>query len=91
MSARCGLERMQILQQLAASIYYASEAMYHRDGLHFDALDPNRRHLYIELAEDDLQRLAPLPSAPPLFDLAVSLARSEAAKVVGRITPDGSR
>jgi hypothetical protein len=85
----CGLERMGVLLSLAGAIYYA-HCLLDRDLTrpHFEALPAPIRHFYLELAIADSTRRPSAPASSALFDQVVAVARAEAAKVIGRITPE---
>jgi hypothetical protein len=82
----CGLERMGVLLSLAGAIYYAHCLLDRAiDRPHFEALPAPVRHFYLELAMADSTRRPVAPDA--LFDHVASVARAEAARVIGTISP----
>lgn len=73
---------------LAKAIYYARAEGFGLAVCAWEALEPMDRHRYIGEARDVLERVRPVDRRNRvLFDLAAGLARGEAAKVVGAITP----
>jgi hypothetical protein len=72
------------LAQLAHVIYLARATCYQLDVIHWEALSLPERHTYITMAEAVIEAVKP---NAPLFELAAGLARAEAAKVIGSITP----
>jgi len=74
---------------LAQAIWYARAEGYGVAVRPWDDLEPTLRRQYVEHAEDVLEAVRPVPTARrDYFGLASALARTQAANVVGRITPD---
>ncbi len=79
MSSLCGLPRAAALAQLARTIWYARALIHKLDVPHWDALALEERHAYLTMAEAVVEAVKP---DQPLFEVAVALAREEAARVI---------
>lgn len=74
---------------LAKAIYYARAEAFGIAVKAWETLDAMDRHRYVGHARDVLETVRPVDRPNRvLFDLAAGLARGEAAKVVGAITPE---
>ncbi len=87
MSALCGLPRAAALCEGAEVLYGLIARVYGLTVPPWAAVTADVKHAYYREVEQLVARLHPLPNQAPLFDLVVAVARAEAAKVVGRITP----
>jgi hypothetical protein len=84
MSARlCGLERAAAMCRLARSIYEESTMIEGRSVPPWVSLAFNERHPYLRLAEVVVAAAGPVS----YWELAAELARTDAARIIGTITP----
>ncbi len=75
----CGLPRAAALASLARNIWYARALVHKLDVVAWDAVPLAERHVYVEMAEAVIDAVKP---EAPLFELAIQLAREEAARVI---------
>ena len=74
-----------VVCDLAKTIYYAQAEVY-GNPLHWYALSDALKAEYVSKAANVIQGCAPVP-ADALFQHVTAVARSEAARVLGRIEP----
>jgi hypothetical protein len=72
---------------LGKRIYYAAVETYGFGHVGWEALPPEEKANFVDVAAYILRRLDPHATPATLFDHAASLARAEAAKVIGTISP----
>lgn len=86
--ALCGLDRAARLCALAEFLCDTVHAVHGiSKGPAWDSLEVEAKHAYYLEAEQLVARLKPLRADSALFEQIVTVARTEAAKVVGRISP----
>ena len=75
---------------LAQCIYYLSGAYHGKAARAFDTLSGHEKQLWIDEAEAACESAAPLlqETRPDYFNLAATLARTQAGKVIAKITPE---
>jgi hypothetical protein len=76
--------------ELAKCLYYLSGAYHGKAARDFDTLNWYDRQKWVEEAEAACESASPLltEARADYFDLASTLARRQAAKVLARITPE---
>lgn len=87
MKPLCGLERASLLAQMAEVLYALVGTVHGVDAPPWKDLSFEGKHAYYREIEQLVAKLKPLPAQSPLFDVIVTVARAEAAKIVGRISP----
>lgn len=74
---------------LAKAIYFTRAEAWGIVVTDWDALDPRDKAKYVEMANEDLQDVKPLPTAhksPDYFSVAVGITRAHSKKVIGHIS-----
>lgn len=75
--------------QLARCLYYLHGPYYSVAVRDFDHLEPTDKQRWVDEAEAALEAVKPIAATrPDYFGLAAQIARREASKVIGTITPD---
>jgi hypothetical protein len=87
MSALCGLDRAAALCLAAEGLYVLVDTVYGLTRPPWATLSFAERHSYYLEVEALVARLKPFPNGATLFDQVVASARSEAARVIGNISP----
>lgn len=74
---------------LGQVLWYARAQAYRLDSGPWETQSKETKDAYVLRAAELLRTLRPAPrGSSPYFDLALRLSREQAARVVGRITPD---
>jgi hypothetical protein len=89
MSAKplCGVNRAASLCALAEHLYLTVGTVHGLEQPDWTTMSFAAKRAYYLEVEQLVARLKPFPNGDQLFDAIVAVARAEAAKVVGRITP----